>query len=118
MKMDLRTDYHITQALTDHGVLRYYLKKIKKQETDLCWYGCGETGTPEHCIFRCARFYEDRRKMQAETGQEFRVPADAQVLMSVKNTAGRLFDYLKDVMIEKDREEKKRNSSLSQQPEQ
>ena len=114
MKMSLQTDYYITQALTGHGIFRSYLKKIKKQETEECWYGCGEADTPQHCLFECARFQEDRRKLEEETGRRFQETADARPIMGDKATAEKLLSYLRSVMMEKDREEKRRENRTPQ----
>ena len=108
--MGLRTDYHTTQALTGHGIFGSYLKKIRKHETDQCWYGCGVADSPQHCLFECSRFCERRIRLEIETGQQFGQPADAKAFMTEKTTASKLLHYLREVMREKEREEKRRES--------
>ena len=112
VEMGLRTCYHTTQALTGHGVFRSYLKTIKKQEDDECWYDCGEADTPEHCIFRCHRFESERTRMEIALGRQFRTPEHAQSLMGVKQSAQSILDYLRMVMKEKDAEERRRENIL------
>ena len=110
--MGLQTDYYTTQALTGHGIFGSYLKKIKKQESEECWYGCGEVDSPRHCLFECLRFVENRRRLEVDTDQQFRQVDDARQLMANKSTAQKLLDYLGDVMREKDREEKRREAPV------
>ncbi len=44
LKWDL--DFHISQALSGHGVFRAYLHKMKRADSPLC--ECGEAETAEH----------------------------------------------------------------------
>ncbi|ENN71804.1 hypothetical protein YQE_11538, partial [Dendroctonus ponderosae] len=55
-------DYYTTQIMTGHGIFGSYLKRIKKQANN-CWF-CGEQETPEHTLFRRARF--EMTRIQAE----------------------------------------------------
>ncbi|KAH1021336.1 hypothetical protein HUJ04_010865 [Dendroctonus ponderosae] len=57
------TNYYSTQAITGHGVFGSYLKKIKKQNNDDCWF-CKAMDTPEHTIFDCQKFTEIRKEAE------------------------------------------------------
>lgn len=57
------TDFYLTQAFTGHGVFGSYLKKIKKQENNDCWF-CGKLDDPEHTLFQCEKFEDIRLQSQ------------------------------------------------------
>ncbi|KAH1006905.1 hypothetical protein HUJ05_007592 [Dendroctonus ponderosae] len=63
------TDYFITQAITGYGIFGTYLKTIKKQPNDDCWY-CSQRDTPEHTIFDCERFCSIRHQTEIACGRQ------------------------------------------------
>ncbi|CAK9820189.1 Putative 115 kDa protein in type-1 retrotransposable element R1DM [Anthophora quadrimaculata] len=57
---EMTLSFYLTQALTGHGSFGSYLCKFKKREDPGCQL-CGDTeDTPEHALFKCGRFEEDR----------------------------------------------------------
>lgn len=55
-------DYYLTQFLSGHGGFGKYLHRIGKVDSPLCIV-CREEETPEHVLFKCMRFDEERRMM-------------------------------------------------------
>lgn len=55
--------YHITQVLTNHGCFTTYLARIKRKETDKCWF-CEEPDTAEHTLFRCPKWNTNRTRIE------------------------------------------------------
>jgi hypothetical protein len=59
-------DYYLTQFMTGHGAFNTYLHKIKKVESPRCPMCTNEDETPEHVVFSCPRFDEERVEMMSE----------------------------------------------------
>lgn len=57
------TDYFLTQFLTGHGRFAAYTKKIGITPEDTCYY-CGVEDTPEHTIFECPKWVEERHHLR------------------------------------------------------
>jgi retron-type reverse transcriptase len=53
-------DYFITQFLTGHGGFKTYLHKIRKTDSPLCDTCKTLEETPEHVLFVCSRFQNER----------------------------------------------------------
>nr|CAI5864374.1 unnamed protein product [Callosobruchus analis] len=56
-----RTNYHMTQVLTGHGLFRAYTYRIGKDLGSDCIY-CGEEDNVEHTVFRCSRWESIRSR--------------------------------------------------------
>lgn len=67
-----RTDYYLTQMLSGHGCLGSYLHRIGKKDDDKCFF-CEEVDTPEHTLFKCPRWTEDRTTFETRLGQRLKV---------------------------------------------
>jgi len=62
------TDFHLTQMFTGHGCFGYYLHKYKKREDPEC-VDCGSpVDDVEHTLFRCDRWWRQRRKLEMNIG--------------------------------------------------
>lgn len=57
------TDYFLTQFLSGHGGFNEYLHRMGKIDSPLC-PTCRQIETPEHVLFRCTRFDEERKLAQ------------------------------------------------------
>jgi hypothetical protein len=55
--------YHLTQFLTGHGAFEEYLHKKKKVDTPYCPTCANVVETPEHALFVCPRFNNERAEM-------------------------------------------------------
>ncbi|KAI5717436.1 hypothetical protein M8J77_005918 [Diaphorina citri] len=53
--------YRTAQALTGHGSFGTFLKRIRKKRDDKCNY-CQQTDSPEHTLFSCTRFRNERER--------------------------------------------------------
>lgn len=61
-------DYYITQGMTGHGTFGSYLHKIGKKQNAKCWF-CNEIDTPEHTIFYCNQWTNDRLQAEIQLNQ-------------------------------------------------
>lgn len=59
--------YYLTQVLSGHGCFGEYLCRIGKAGSEECMY-CGESDTPEHTLFACNRWRDERMAGEAEIG--------------------------------------------------
>nr|XP_022906255.1 uncharacterized protein LOC111418057 [Onthophagus taurus] len=96
-----RVDYYTTQAIMGHGE---YLKKIKKIESDICWFGCRESDTPRHTIFKCARFERERATMNVELEHSVTEENVADLIMKDEKHQNIIIRYFREVMKAKDAE--------------
>ncbi|KAL1447006.1 hypothetical protein WDU94_003522 [Cyamophila willieti] len=60
-------DYFLSQALTGHGCFQDFLHRIGKAVTPICLF-CEEIDGPEHTLFRCTRWGQERFEAQATVG--------------------------------------------------
>ena len=63
-----QTNYYASQAILGHGIFGKYLKEIKKQQNEECWYGCCVQDSPEHTVFACVRFERERGEAERALG--------------------------------------------------
>lgn len=56
-----RLTFHLTQALTGHGCFGSYLYKFRKVVSPYCQWCPGVTDNPDHTLFNCEKFNDERR---------------------------------------------------------
>ncbi|XP_074033340.1 uncharacterized protein [Leptinotarsa decemlineata] len=64
-----KTDYYFTQFLTGHGAFKKYTEMIGKTEDGRC-EECGRRDIPNHVVFECPRYENERNTMEKEVGEE------------------------------------------------
>jgi len=106
-------NFYITQAMTGHGTFGTYLKKIKKTDTDQCWY-CNEQDTPEHSIFICKNFDVIRNQAEQKSGQKIDKDNIADLLLSSKSSWQTTCDMLERIMKVKHQDEISRQNARQQ----
>jgi hypothetical protein len=62
----------MTEFLSGHGGYREYLHRIKRAASPNCPH-CKVIETPEHVVFECPRFQEDRKELYKLVGPAIRV---------------------------------------------
>ena len=107
------SDYHTTQAMTGHGAFGTYLKKIKKMDSDECWFGCRVPDTPAHTVFECAKFRKAREEAEDEIAQQVREQNVAELLLN-EHTSVTVMGMLRSIMREKEAEELMREREASE----
>lgn len=103
-------DYHTTMAFTGHGIFGTYLFKIGKTEDENCWF-CGERDSPEHALFECKNFSDNRTEIERELGCVITKHTVAGLLIKDEETWIVLSGYFKDIMITRQNEERRRASA-------
>lgn len=113
-------DFYLTQALTGHGVFNVFRKRIGKAESEECWYQCGVPDTPEHTLFSCQRWRDERRQLcnSWEIREEELNPERTTQGILKKEAAWRSFaTFCRSVLKEKEEEERKREKQGQDNPE-
>ncbi|KAH1006087.1 hypothetical protein HUJ05_006856 [Dendroctonus ponderosae] len=100
-------DFLTTQAMTGHGVFGSYLKKIKKQDDDDCWF-CGAQDTPEHSIFQCPRFQNIRLQFELGCGIKISKSNIGDIILQGEAGWKGTTDMLREIMRIKTQEERRR----------
>ncbi|XP_030750902.1 uncharacterized protein LOC115878506 [Sitophilus oryzae] len=89
-------DYYITQFLSGHGVFMDFLHRIKKIPNGNCMY-CDEIDDAEHTLFCCPRWENGRSALLSKTSEIW----------------GKVGAFMKEIIIEKVKDEKARNAEVS-----
>ncbi|XP_076301777.1 uncharacterized protein LOC143219856 [Lasioglossum baleicum] len=63
-------NFYMTQALTGHGVFNKFRKKIGKTKDSSCWFHPNTEDSPEHTIFQCQRWEDERKTLEEELDME------------------------------------------------
>lgn len=99
------TEYYMTQVLSGHGSFRNYLYRIEKTPDDECIY-CGEQDGPEHTVFTCPMWQEERRRITIELGEEeLRAESMIGLMLRTPGNWELVAEYLKKIMKRKEEEE-------------
>ncbi|XP_076301802.1 uncharacterized protein LOC143219879 [Lasioglossum baleicum] len=59
-------NFYLTQALTGHGVFNSFRHRIGKAVNDRCWYHPETEDSPEHTLFHCEEWEEERAMLRKE----------------------------------------------------
>ena len=104
----LQTNYYASQAILGHGTFGKYLKEIKKQQNDECWYGCGVQDSPEHTVFACARFERERREAESALDARWERGTIGGIIVESEARGKIIIATLTKIMMAKEREEFRR----------
>jgi hypothetical protein len=94
---DLRSNFILTQFLSDHGNFQSYLKRFNISQSDLC---VCETSieTPLHVIFECIIYCEGRHQLiNAIHRSGHNTPLTPKKLISDKNLFKEFQNFLKNI---------------------
>lgn len=100
-----QTDYFLTQFLTGHGRFASYRNKIGLQTDRNCYY-CGLEDTPQHTVFDCEHFRNERRDFENLNPDNIieEMLSDAYKWNSIKKT-------IVEIIETKEREEHRRTEN-------
>lgn len=99
-------DYHTVQIMTGHGCFSTYLKKINKEETSRCWFCEEEVDSPEHFLFKCPKWSEDRRQLELILYPEEWCLSNLQKIIKNKKYNAKVREYISKGLREKEKWEK------------
>ncbi|ERL84664.1 hypothetical protein D910_02091 [Dendroctonus ponderosae] len=89
-------NHFVTQAISGHGAFGSYLKTIRKQESDQCWF-CEDSDTPEHTIFVGRQFEGIRAEAADRCGK--RITKDAMgTILATKDGSHVIRPMIQDIM--------------------
>lgn len=100
-------DFYLTQVLTGHGCFGSYLHRIGKKTDDICFF-CEQSDSPEHSIFHCPRWIEQRLRCEATIGQQLSVGNFCVMMVSSKANWTAIHSLIVDIMKLKSEEERYR----------
>lgn len=103
-------DYYLTQALTAHGVFRFYAKRFHRDDTDACIY-CGNVDTVEHTIFECSRWEGYRETACKALGYALTPDTLVPKMIETKANWKHIHRMIADIMSRKEKEERERQSN-------
>lgn len=102
--------FHLTQALTGHGVFGEYLARIGRKEDPYCWWCPEVVDDPEHTLFVCPRFESERRELTGILGREAG-PQDVANIMCGEEALRHISNPILAVMV-RDETARKRQSFI------
>lgn len=103
-------DYYMTQFLTGHGCFEQYLHRFGKRREPGCRY-CGVSDSVEHTFFVCERWGTEREDVRREVGDNFTVEGVARIMLRNKNGWILVREFVRKVLIMKEREEREREKA-------
>lgn len=105
-------DFWLTQAPTGHGVFGSYTKRIGKTTTDNCRYCCN-SDDPEHTLFSCGRWEEERRTLQTKWESEISVGNFIGLMIRNKHSWMEGVGYIHHIMKTKEKDERKEQAAAT-----
>ncbi|KAJ3639076.1 hypothetical protein Zmor_004373 [Zophobas morio] len=92
-------NYNLSMVLTGHGTFNTYRKRIKKDETGLCWF-CEEDvkDTLEHTVFECKRFKEKRLELNTKIKDSISKENMTNMMIKSEKNWNDINKYINDIM--------------------
>lgn len=105
-------NFRLTQMLTGHGVFKSYLHRIRKADSDECWWCQGVRDDPEHTLVSCTRWAVKRNELERKIGTQL-VVSEFMDLMILNPENWRYIDtFINYIMIEKEKFERKKEKEV------
>ncbi|KAK9881045.1 hypothetical protein WA026_015447 [Henosepilachna vigintioctopunctata] len=101
------TNYYFTEFLTGHGSYFTYTCRIKKTRTDLCGE-CEVPDSPEHTIFSCKRWSNERKAAWKKLGRVVNADTLLGEMMKTREKWRAGYEYIVDIMKRKEVEDRMR----------
>lgn len=105
-------NYHTTQMLTGHGTFGSYLHRIGKLEKPNCWFCDENVDTPEHTLFHCPAWKQQRVRMENEYGKPVTKNNISMVLLESKESYRAVMKEVEGIMRGKEAEERRKKSRI------
>ena len=90
-------NYDLTQFLSGHGGYRSYLYRFKLDSSPRCPECPNEDETAEHVVFKCPRFNNIRREIEAFIGETLSVTNVITVMLQSESYWNALNHYISNV---------------------
>lgn len=107
------TNYFLTQFLSGHGGYRSYLYRFGLDESPMCPC-CNVLENPEHVVFFCPRFKEERERAEETVAQSLNVGNIVNILIKDERCWEAICNMVscihKQLMLEEERRKISRNS--------
>lgn len=105
--------YEISQFLTGHGSFGSYLFKIKKTRNENCIYCRSPKDNPEHAMFQCTRFLEQRRTCIEQIKKTLTPENIIKVMLENESNWNAVEGMIKEIMKIKQDDGNKKDGSRS-----
>jgi hypothetical protein len=101
LSIPMELDHYVTQYLTGHGNFAARLYSLKLKDSPDCSCGNG-TDDPEHAIYKCQRWNEQRtRLVQTLMEEGFAWPCEPDVFTKTRKTYSAIRKFAKETLTEK-----------------
>lgn len=99
-------NFHLTQMLTGHGCFGHYLHRFKKRLDPRC-VDCGAAvDDAEHTIFRCDRWWWQRRVLEVQTGADMEPETIVGSMLRCRDNWNAVNAFVYKVLSTKEEEER------------
>ncbi|XP_060822332.1 uncharacterized protein LOC132910580 [Bombus pascuorum] len=100
--------YRLTQVLTGHGVFGEFLKKIRKEVTNICHH-CGEAeDSAQHTLQHCPAWAMQRHTLTVKIGDDLSPRRIVEALLRSRSDYEAVRDFCEQIMLAKERAERLR----------
>ncbi|XP_070529992.1 uncharacterized protein [Cardiocondyla obscurior] len=100
--------FHAAQVLSGHGCFSVYLRRIGREETEVCFH-CGVSrDDAQHTLERCSAWEQEREVLVGKVGQDLSLPALVQVLVDNEEAWKTFLTFCSQVMQQKEDAERQR----------
>lgn len=100
-------NFHISQALTNHGYLSAYLHKFGLLDNPSCWYCGHHSDDAYHTLFICDTWYASRNRLNFVIEEEFIPETLVGHMISSSEKWNFVVDFITEGMSKKRRGRKK-----------
>ena len=98
-------NFHLTQFLTGHGVFGSYLHRFRLYDSDICWF-CDKADSPEHTMFECDRWEDERRRLSACLGADLTADNFCPMMLASKENWGTVTAFATTIMKSKEQHQR------------
>lgn len=104
-------DYHLTQAMSEHGCFGAYLLRIKKEPTGGRLQCGAEVDDAGHTLFVCTRWATERTRLQDDLDSVVNASNMVELMLSSKEAWNTISEFIRCTMSLKEEEGRRREVS-------
>lgn len=105
--------FHMAQILTDHGCFGGYLRRIGKEDSEMCHHCTSRLDNADHTLVRCPAWNEERRSLMDVVGNNLTIQALIEKILEKEEAWQSFANFCGSVMRKKEDAERARQG---QQP--
>lgn len=101
-------NFHVTQMLTGHGCFSEYLHRFKRKDDPKCVDCLAPRDDAEHAIFRCDRWWKQRRELEVRIDRAFEPEAVVDAMLASQENWNAVGDFVNHILSRREEEERAR----------